>query len=378
MGHVSRWRAAFVGALRAGKWGWTSPVIRRGASPSGAERTPMKQAGYVQPDRAQRPPPPLRGRKAPTSCGQLADQSRGSLVGDAPRLITSAPRTCPRPGPTIPLSPAAWCLFVALLLLAAPAVAQPCGDLLGAGPLLSAPGSADFGQIPEACPGSDLFLRLRGELLADKPDFYGVITAGATLRARYRLGDSWTVTAALDPATWRLPINAVVSSSAVDFGPGTLGAQRSFLWSRTALAVYGRVLLPFDTARHYGTRWGAELGVSAARRTSARTAVRAGLTLPATLVVVDRGNGLFLPGALLEGAFTPRPWLQLAAGTAVRTEMAPEVLLSALALRGSARLQSRRGWHGALGVDLPLVGKDRTDLIVSLFFGRGGPRQEAR
>jgi hypothetical protein len=58
--------------------------------------------------------------------------------------------------------------------------------------------------------------------------------------------------------------------------------------------------------------------------------------------------------------------------------MAPDVLLSALALRGSAGLESRRGWHGALGIDLPLAGKDRTDLIVSLFFGRGAPRQDAR
>ena len=71
-----------------------------------------------------------------------------------------------------------------LLCLAATARAQPCNGLVDAGPLLAGPGATDFGQIPEACPGTDLFLRLRGQLLADASDFYGVVTAGGTLRER--------------------------------------------------------------------------------------------------------------------------------------------------------------------------------------------------
>src|SRR5207244_8681018 len=60
--------------------------------------------------------------------------------------------------------------------------AEACPDHLDDGPLLAGPGSADFGQVPEACASTDLFLRQRGELLADKADFYGVLTAEATFR----------------------------------------------------------------------------------------------------------------------------------------------------------------------------------------------------
>jgi hypothetical protein len=266
---------------------------------------------------------------------------------------------------------------IALVAVASPALAEPCARPVDRGPLIAGPGATDFGQVAEACGDSDLFLRLRGEILVDRSDFYGVITAGSTLRGRYRLSDRWFFSASLDPATWRLPVNAVVSSSGVGFGPATLGAHATFAWQRTALAPYARLLLPIDTARHHGERWGAELGVSASRQVRARGSVRAGLTLPATLVAIGgTGHSLVLPGGLAEYAFTPRPWLVLAGGASARAQLAPSPSLSALALRLSAQVATRRGWHVALAGDVPVAGTDRTDATVTIFVGRGRRRQE--
>jgi hypothetical protein len=261
--------------------------------------------------------------------------------------------------------------------LAAPARAQPCTGLVDAGPLLAGPGGTDFGQVPEACGSSDLFLRLRGELLANSDDFYGVVTAGGTLRGRWQLTPHWTVSAAFDPATFRYPINAVITSTGVTVGPATVGVYRDFTWRRTALAAYSRLLLPLESGRHYGARFGGEVGASTSYRLCDCGSLRAGIALPATLVAIGGvGHGIFAPGALVEGVYSPRPWVAFSGGMAVRVQAAPHGDLSALAARASARLENRCGWHLALAGDVPVAGVDRTDFTVSIFVGRGLPREE--
>jgi hypothetical protein len=268
-------------------------------------------------------------------------------------------------------------LALAGLGFAATAQAQPCTGLVDAGPLLAGPGGTDFGQVPEACASTDLFLRLRGELLADSDDFYGVLTAGATLRGRWQFWPRWTLSAAFDPATLRYPINAVITSTGVAVGPATVGLQRTFTWRRTALAPYARLLLPWDSGRHYGARFGGELGASASYRLRECGGLRAGLSLPATLTVLGGGgHGLFAPGALVEGVYSPRRWVAFSAGAAARLQAGPRAALSALAARAAARIESRRGWHLALAGDVPFAGEDRTDVTVSIFVGRGLPRED--
>jgi hypothetical protein len=267
-------------------------------------------------------------------------------------------------------------LASALVLGVAPgARAQPCAGLVDAGPLLAGPGATDFGQVAEACPGTDLFLRGRGELVIDQVDLYGVITAAGTLRGRWALSSRWLLSAAIDPATMRHPINSVISSTAIDVGPATVGVQRSFAWQRTALGVYGRALLPLDSARHQGSRLGAELGATVARHLRKRWSARAGLSLPATLTLIGGvGHYSFSPGALAEAAFAPRPWVAFSLGAATRMQLRPWATVLAVAARPAARLQTRGGWHVALASDLPFAGSDRTDLTVTVFVGRGPAR----
>jgi hypothetical protein len=255
--------------------------------------------------------------------------------------------------------------------------AQPCFGLVSSGPLLAGPGATDFGQAPEDCPSNDLFLRLRGEVLADAPDFYGAITAGATLRGRWQFLPSWTLSAALDAATLRYPINAVITSTGVGFGPATVGIQRTFLGQRLAAAPYARLLLPFDSARHEGTRFGGEVGATASYRLCDCGRLTAGLSLPATLVAIGGvGHGIFTPGGLVEGVYAPRPWVAFSAGAAVRVQAAPHGALSAAAARLAARFENRCGWHLAVAGDIPFAGDDRTNATVTIFVGRGLPRED--
>jgi hypothetical protein len=257
-----------------------------------------------------------------------------------------------------------------VLLLAAPAAAQPCLEEPTAGPLLAGPGAADFGQVPETCPVTALDLRQRGELLVDTPDFYGTVQLGTTLRARWRFWHRWVASAALDPATWRFAANAVVQSTGVGVGPGTLGLARLFQLRSYELTPYARLLLPIDTARHYGARWGAEVGAAIRRQLTGRLALQGGVAIPSTLVVVGGlGHYGLTPGALVEAAYTPRWWLALAAGAAARVAVAPDAQLAALAARASTRFHLRSGWNFGVGLDVPVVANDRTDLTATLFAG---------
>jgi hypothetical protein len=266
--------------------------------------------------------------------------------------------------------------FILLPSLSARAQERPCTpQLIDAGPLLAGPGSADFGQVPEACPATDLFLRLRGELLLDQDDFHGTVTGGLTLRGRWEFAPQWYLSAALDAATLRHSVNAVVASTGVGFGPITVGVHRAFFLERLAVTPYLRLLLPPDTARNIGVRLGGEAGGSASLRILERGSLRGGISLPATLVVIGGGgHGIFATSGLLEGAYAIKPWFAVAAGAVARVQAAPQVELSAMAARLSLRIQDVCGWHLAVAGDVPLDGKDRTDTTISIFVGRGPSR----
>src|SRR5688572_28423754 len=54
------------------------------------------------------------------------------------------------------------------------------------GPLAGGIGPADFGAIPEACPATEVAMRMRAALLiaSTMPDYYGSILGSAMLRGR--------------------------------------------------------------------------------------------------------------------------------------------------------------------------------------------------
>jgi hypothetical protein len=240
----------------------------------------------------------------------------------------------------------------------------------GAGPLPSGSGPADFGMVPEACPGFDVLLRLRGSLLvaSDAPDFYGNIAGGLTLRVRRAVNQRTWVSQALDALTYRYVANAVVKSDRFSVGPPTFGLyHRLRLPWDAALAVYGRLLLPFDTARDSGVEIGGELGLSAWIPLGSRLGIQGGIALPVPVdFIAGQVHGAFAPAVLAEMFWTRRS-LALFAGAALRSQAIPDATLRSVGARAAIQLVLSQGLRLAMAAEIPVVGDDRTDAIVSLF-----------
>jgi hypothetical protein len=232
---------------------------------------------------------------------------------------------------------------------------------------------ADFGAVPEACPGSDLSLRLRGELLdaSGAPNFSGRIIAGATARGRRRIGARSTISVAIDFVTYRYVDNAGLAGAGASFGPATVGYHLVLATTaRAAVAAYARALLPIDTARQSGRETGLELGAAARTWLSRRWLVDGGVSLGDTLIVTGGvAQDHFYPGALAELWFAPTPGFALFGGGSLRLEAAPTFGLRSLVPRVGLRATLAHGlWLGFLA-EAPAAGQDQTNAIASIFVG---------
>jgi len=267
-------------------------------------------------------------------------------------------------------------LVVALSVGATPAHAGgacPESGEAAAGPLLGGDQPADFGAIPEACGGTDVALRVRGALLvaSSMPDYYGSIIASAMFRGRRRVGARGWLSLAIDALDYQYVNNANLVSSGTSFGPPTLGYHYGlYAGPRTAVAIYGRVLLPLDTARSNGVETGPEAGGTIRTRLRGRWALDGGLgfTVPIA-VVAGQAHARLETTALAEVWWAPRATAAVFAGASVRAELTPDPAFIAAVPRVGGRMAlPRRFWAAALA-EVPVAGRDRTDLIASLFLG---------
>jgi len=246
-------------------------------------------------------------------------------------------------------------------------------DPRGAGPLPAGGGPADFGQVPEACPGLDVLGRLRGALLVASgyPDYYGNVTAAATVRVRFLLAPRTWMSVGLDVVTFRYVANASLRSHGFDLGPPTVGLYHGVgRGGAGALALYARLLLPVETARENGVALGGELGVAVWRPLQARLAVQGGVALPLPVYVIDgQAHAALRPSALAEAVWRARGNVALSLGVSAAAQAAPDAALTSIAARAGLRLTMARGFLGALVVEAPFAGDDRTNVITSLFVG---------
>jgi hypothetical protein len=232
---------------------------------------------------------------------------------------------------------------------------------------------ADFGAVAETCPGSDLSLRLRGELFdgSAAPDFEGRIIASATVRGRRRINGRSGISIALDLLSYEYVNNAGLAGTGPSFGPATVGYHLVLATgARAAVAAYARALLPIVTNRQSGIETGLELGASGRARLSRRWLADGGLSLAGPLVVIGgQAHGQLQPGALAEVWFAPKPAFALFAGSSLRTEVAPAWALVSVIPRAGMRSALAHGLWMAFLVEVPVAGEDRTNVIASVFVG---------
>ncbi|HEX3698025.1 MAG TPA: hypothetical protein VH374_21820 [Polyangia bacterium] len=275
---------------------------------------------------------------------------------------------------------AALAIVLVCLPVAALAVEPACLDAAGrrfdprgTGPLPAGDSPADFGQVPEACPGLDVLARLRSTLLvaSDYPDYYGNVTVSALVRLRYPLTARMWMSVGLDVVTFRYVANAVVRSHAFDVGPPTVGVFRDVGHvGPGALAIYARLLLPIDSARTNGVLLGGEAGVSYWRLLRSRFAIQGGVAAPMPVTVIaGQAHGAFRPAAVVEATWRAGRAAALVIGAAGHLQAMPDPGLLSLAARAGLRLVLARGMNAALMGEIPFAGSDRTSAIASLFVG---------
>jgi hypothetical protein len=249
----------------------------------------------------------------------------------------------------------------------------PTGNDPAAGPLPGGIGPADFGAVPEACAATDAMLRLRAALTAasSMPDYYGSLMGVATLRGRYQLGEQSAVSFAADVINYRYINNANLASEGPSVGPATVAfLQTVGLGAGAATTVYARALLPVDSARQNGIETGLEIGAGLRARAGARWIIAGGLALAAPADIVGGQIHARLGSSLLAEAWLRlRPWVAFGAGIDTRVGASPTFELVSTVPRAAVRFRlPRRLWMAAL-VELPVAGRDRTDLIGGLFLG---------
>ena len=232
---------------------------------------------------------------------------------------------------------------------------------------------ADFGAVAETCPGSELSLRLRGELFdgSAAPDFEGRIVASGTVRARRRINARSGIPIALDLLTYQYVNNAGLAATEASFGPATVAYHLVLAnGTRGAVAAYARALLPIATGRQSGVETGLELGASGRARLGRRWLADGGVSLAGPLVVIGgQAHGQLQPAALAELWFAPKPAFALFAGGGLRSEVAPTLTLLSVAPRAGMRSALAHGLWVAFLAEVPVAGDDRTNVIASVFVG---------
>jgi hypothetical protein len=242
-----------------------------------------------------------------------------------------------------------------------------------AGPLPGGTGPSDFGATPEACGASETSARLRTSVTtADAaPDFYRSITSGLTLRTRKTIHTSGWLSFAFDAVTHRYIDNGGLASSGFSLGPPTLGYHRTVFGAPAlAAAVHVRALLPLDSARANSLATGLEIGGGIRAPVSPRMVLDGGVALVAPSEIgAGQVHARFVNVALAEVWYSPRAAVALGAGASAVSELAPKPALVTIAPRAATRIALRnRFWLGAL-VELPVAGRDRTDVVASLTVG---------
>jgi hypothetical protein len=263
-------------------------------------------------------------------------------------------------------------LLIAMCCVARTASADPCtAEQPEAGvPVRIATGPADFGMLPEACAATAVSLSGRMGILIAEEDFYGSLLVAGALRARIELpGGSWLSTSLPGPE-YRFVANATLEADSVDLSASTLGYHVPIVVGRLQLAPYFRFMLPSETVFQHARRLGLEHGVSMVAPAGKYLEMIAGYGLPLYLTVQPGGTeAAYLPTVSFDVAARPVRWFVGALGISVRVFPEEEESFESLDPRAALRFYPTHGLLIEATGAVPVLGRDRTDGLVSLAIG---------
>lgn len=261
------------------------------------------------------------------------------------------------------------------LLDASDARAEACDSTQPeAGAPIRAPlGPADFGMLPEACPGTSIELRGRLAVLIDKDDFYGNLHGGGALRGRIELpGDGLWLSAYFPGPEYRFVANATVESESVDLSASTLGLHAAIdVDEKLRIAPYLRLMLPTETVLVTARRFGVEHGISAVFGLHDMIEVVGGIAMPVLLTINNKTtHTLYMPLTSVDLGFRPWRWVEIMGGAAIRVALpVADDALESFDPRAALRFYPWRGFVIDAAGAFPLLGRDRTLAGVALTLG---------
>ena len=259
-----------------------------------------------------------------------------------------------------------------LCALAGTARANPCDDVPGSGPARVPLSDTGLDIARPVCPETSAMVDFRGLALIDTPGFYG--TLASSMFVGLRAGDErLELEGGLRAVDFRFAQNAVVTAHAFAVGPVYLAlthAHPARMFGRDAIWSWTwRLDLPATNRGYHVTTTAAALSAQALvpmtrhLRLLGRVAAFGWAAAP-----VDAPDGRGALSASSDVDWQPWRRLALTGGAEVQGGWYGLGLDHVLA-RGGLRLHLG-GYRLELGVAAPLLGTERTNLVVLLGFAR--------
>jgi hypothetical protein len=228
----------------------------------------------------------------------------------------------------------------------------------------------DLGAPRAPCTEHALFVRLRGAVTIDLPDFYGTIGAAAILGLRAPVGPV-ELSIAARAVSWEFAQDASFKATDLQLGPIALGALLPLGTAGAGrLALAARVLLPYtDTAYGTDTPYAAgELALHGGVTASERLALYGSTALlawGASSTARAAANLSFGAGLKLGRPFAIHLGIEAQTGWYAFPD------LDHLLVRGGLRFTTTRAGRFELAAAVPLAGRERTDAVVGIDWSLG-------
>jgi len=268
-------------------------------------------------------------------------------------------------------------LGAAVLLLTQPALADPCagfGDGMPTGPVTAGLLDGDLGTAHRVCGRSEVGLDAGGLLLVDMPEFYGHLSAGATLDGSLAVSERVELFAALEFLRFENVITPI-PATALGLGHTSLGANWAFLLrERVALGLNGKVVLP-TAIGIYENAWpvGMDIGLAGQFAVSSKVQFHAQASF-LTSAAISKGASDPQAGGAVTFGTELRPGKAFAFVFDLYGNFGYRAPLEALAVALGLRFSDGKRFGFEVAGIVPIAGRERAlvrlDLRASIGLGK--------
>jgi len=196
--------------------------------------------------------------------------------------------------------------FVGAALASTAASADPCKHFsygMATGPVVAPILDGGLGRAYRVCGRSEVAIRGGGVLMVDIPNFYGRVSAGATIEGSWAPNKITEIFAGIEAVRYDTVIQSL-SASNIGLGHSFLGGSiRAVTSDRATIAFNSKLVLPTATGLYQEARpFGFDMGVAGQFAATPKVHLRGQVGLLASAVASRAGPGLRMGASLTAGA----------------------------------------------------------------------------